>query len=124
MDLPVALKSNIDYVFCMRENNVANIERLYRSFFGIFKTKFSFSQAFSVVTENYGSIVCDNLSRSNKIDECVYWFRAQYPCPLFRMGSAKYWNFHNTFYDNKHNTKKDGDDDSTFIDKDIPLLVS
>ena len=51
MDLPVALRSNIDFVFCMRENNVANIERLYRSFFGIFKTKYLFSQAFSVVTE-------------------------------------------------------------------------
>ena len=124
MDLPVALRSNIDYVFCMRENNVANIERLYRSFFGIFPTKYSFSQAFSTVTENYGSIVCDNLSRSNKIDECVYWFRALYPCPAFRMGSAKYWNFHNNFYDNNHQSHDNDDDDKTQVNSDIPLLIS
>ena len=111
MDLPVALRSNVDFVFCMRENNVANIERLYRSFFGIFPTKQSFSQAFSVVTENYGSIVCDNLSRSNRIDECVFWFRALYPCPPFRMGNNKYWTFHNKFYDNNHDNNDDGDDE-------------
>ena len=110
MDLPVALRSNIDFIFCMRENNVANIERLYKSFFGIFQTKYAFSQAFNVVTENYGSMVCDNLSRSNKIDECVFWFRAIYPCPPFRMGSPKFWNFHNTFYDSNHdNNYPDGD---------------
>lgn len=115
MDLPVALRSNIDFVFCMRENNVANVERLYKSFFGIFPTKHMFAQAFNVVTENYGSIVCDNLSRSNKIDECVYWFRAAYPCPTFRLGGPNLWNFHDKFYNNKHaaiddKKKNDGTD--------------
>ena len=107
MDLPVALRSNIDYVFCMRENNVSNVERLYRSFFGIFPTKQLFAQAFNVVTENYGSMVCDNLSRSNRIDECVFWFRALHPCPFFRMGSPKFWKFHNKFYDSNHDTKEE-----------------
>ena len=121
MDLPVALRSNIDYIFCMRENNVANIERLYRSFFGIFPTKVSFAQAFGVVTENYGAIVCDNLSRSNRIDECVYWFRALYPCPLFRRGSAKFWKFHNTFYNKKYNQEEDNNNNDN---KDTtPLLL-
>ena len=111
MDLPVALRSNIDYVFCMHENNVANVERLYKSFFGIFQTKNAFSQAFNVITENYGSMVCDNLSRSNRIDECVFWFRAAYPCPSFKMGSQKFWKFHNNFYDKNH-TEKDANDEN------------
>ena len=111
MDLPVALRSNVDYVFCMRENNVANIERLYRSFFGIFQTKQSFSEAFSVVTENYGSIVCDNLSRSNRIDKCIFWFCALYPCPQFRTGSNHFWKFHRKFYDQDHDKNDDDNDE-------------
>ena len=121
MDLPVALRSNIDYIFCMRENNIANIERLYRSFFGIFPNKQSFAQAFGVVTENYGSMVCDNLSRSNRIDECVYWFRVMYPCPPFKMGSSKFWNFHNTFYDNKYN---ENDEEGKKENNSTPLLIA
>jgi len=115
MDLPVALRSNIDFVFCMQENNVANVERLYKSFFGIFQSKQSFAQAFNVVTENYGSMVCDNLSRSNRIDECVFWFRALYPCPSFRMGSSKFWNFHDTFYDKDHIHNEDNENDNTCL---------
>jgi hypothetical protein len=99
MDLPVSLRSNVDLVFCMRENNLQNVERLYKSFFGIFPTKQIFGQAFNTITENYGAIVVDTLSRSNRIDECVFWYRAPYPCPPFRLGSSNLWRFHEQHYD-------------------------
>lgn len=109
MDLPVSLRSNIDYVFCMRENNIQNAERLYKSFFGIFSNKNMFIQAFNVITENYGSIVLDNLSRSNRICECVYWFRAPFPPPVFRLGSAKMWKTHQQKYDESRLLEDDHD---------------
>lgn len=102
MDLPVALRSNIDLVFCMRENNLSNVERLYKSFFGIFPTKQLFAQAFNTITENYGSIVVDTLSRSNKIEECIYWYRAPFPCPSFKLGSPELWRFHQLNYDESY----------------------
>jgi Poxvirus A32 protein len=94
MDLPIPLRSNIDLVFCMRENNLSNLDRLYKSFFGIFPTKQLFVQAFNMITENYGAIVIDVLSRSNKIEDCIFWYKAPYPCPSFRIGSTDFWNFH------------------------------
>jgi Poxvirus A32 protein len=97
MDLPIALRSNIDLVFCMRENNLNNLDRLYKSFFGIFPTKNDFIQAFNKITENYGAIVVDTLSRSNCIQDCVFWYRAEYPCKPFKIGSEEFWQFH---YDN------------------------
>ena len=107
MDLPIPLRSNIDLVFCMRENNLSNIDRLYKSFFGIFASKELFKQAFNIITENYGSIVIDTLSRSNRVEDCVFWFKAPYPCPLFCMGSSKVWNFHGRFYNEHHDENED-----------------
>lgn len=107
MDLPIPLRSNVDLVFCMRENNLSNVERLYKSFFGIFPTKQLFAQAFNAITENYGSIVVDTLSRSNRIEDCVFWYRAPYPCPAFRLGSPLLWRFHEQHYDDKHVLKDD-----------------
>jgi hypothetical protein len=98
MDLPISLRSNVDLVFCMRENNLSNLERLYKSFFGIFPTKALFVQAFNQITENYGSMVSDVLSRSNKIEECVFWYRAPYPSPEFKIGNEDFWNFHKNHY--------------------------
>lgn len=97
MDLALPLRSNIDYVFCLRENNIQNCEKLYTSFFGVFPNKNTFIQTFMTVTDNYGCIVANNLSRSNKINECVYWYRALYPCPPFKIGSSKYWKIHSMY---------------------------
>uniref|UniRef100_A0A6C0CRB3 Uncharacterized protein n=1 Tax=viral metagenome TaxID=1070528 RepID=A0A6C0CRB3_9ZZZZ len=108
MDLPISLRSNVDYVFCMRENNTHNVERLYNSYFGIFPSKQSFSQAFNIITDNFGSIVLDNLSRSNKIEECVFWHRSPYPSANFRIGGVTFWKTHEQLYDR---TRNDDDDD-------------
>lgn len=121
MDLPIPLRSNIDLVFCMRENNVQNVERLYKQFFGIFPSKQFFAQAFNTITENYGSIVVDTLSRSNKIDECVFWYRAPYPCQSFRLGSANLWRFHDRHYDESY---MDGEEEDGSKKKNDSLRIS
>ena len=119
MDLPISLRSNIDIVFCLRENNLSNVERLYKSFFGIFPNKTLFTQAFNTITENYGSIVIDALSRSNNIEDCVFWYKSPFPCPPFQMGSAQLWRFHKQYYDET----LDADDESRKKNKiEISLL--
>ncbi|AOM63359.1 VV A32 virion packagIng ATPase [Heterosigma akashiwo virus 01] len=116
MDLPVSLRSNIDYVFCLRENNLQNVEKLYKSFFGIFPSKIFFNQAFSKITENYGSIVLDNTSRSNRIDECIFWFRATFPLPNFRIGNKKLWKMHDKYYEDVSDASEDEKESKAFDD--------
>jgi Poxvirus A32 protein len=98
MDLPIPLRSNVDLVFCMRENNLSNVERLYKSFFGVFPTKQLFIQVFNKTTENYGAIVIDTLSHSNNVEDCVFWYKAPQPCPEFKIGSKEFWEFHEQHY--------------------------
>ena len=38
MDLSPDLRANIDYIFVLRENILANKEKIYKNFFGIFPT--------------------------------------------------------------------------------------
>jgi hypothetical protein len=97
LDMSPDLRGNVDFVFILRENIIQNRERLYKSYFGIFPTFAQFCQVMDACTENYEALVLDNTSHSNKIEECVYWYKA----PIrtnFRVGSEIMWNYHNRNY--------------------------
>ena len=102
MDLSPDLRSNVDYVFVLRENVIQNREKIYKSFFGIFPTLDMFSQVMNACTENFECLVLDNTSRSNKIEDCVFWYKAKYPLPNFRLGSPALWKFHQQNYNKNH----------------------
>ena len=104
MDLPPALRANIDYVFILRENIVANRERLWKNFFGIFPNFDLFSKTMDACTENYECLVLDNTVKSNKIEDCVFWYKAKYPPVKFRVGSPKFWHAHKKMYNPKYET--------------------
>jgi len=101
MDLTPDLRANVDYIFILRENVIQNREKLYKSFFGIFPTFSMFNQAMDSCTENYECLVLDNTSKSNKIEDCVFWYKASLR-KNFRIGSAEMWNYHKKHYNPKH----------------------
>jgi CRISPR/Cas system-associated endonuclease/helicase Cas3 len=78
MDLPPDLRANVDYVFVFRENNIDNQKKLWKSFFGIFPTFELFQETFMTCTENYECLVIDNTRKSDKIEDCVYFYKATY----------------------------------------------
>lgn len=106
MDLTPDIRNNIDYVFVCREN-VRNVrEKLYKSFFGIFPTFNMFCQVMDACTENYECLVLDNTSTSNKIEDCVFWYKAQ-PRGPFRVGGPEFWNYHQRAYDPKYMNRRE-----------------
>lgn len=105
MDLPPGLRSNVDYVFCLRENVIQNREKLYKSFFGVFPTFNIFQQAMDACTENYQCIVLDNTSKSNNIEDCVFYYKAKV-MPPFRMGCESWWKYHQRNYNPKYGTAR------------------
>ena len=101
MDLSPDLRANVDYVFVLRENVIQNRERLYKSFFGVFPTFDMFCQVMNACTENYECLVLDNTSKSNRIEDCVFYYKA----PIrtgFRIGSDAMWQYHAKNYNPKH----------------------
>ena len=97
MDVPPAIRGNIDYVFVLRDNIRKNRENLYESFFGCFPNKDMFFQVMDSCTENYECLVLDNTGRSNRIEDNVFWYKA----PIrrnFRIGSDAMWQYHRQHY--------------------------
>ena len=101
MDLPPDLRTNIDFVFILRENIIENQDKLYKNFFGIFPHKETFREVMNSCTEGYDCMVLDNTSRSNQISDCVYWYRAK-PNRKFKIGDKSLWNYHKKNYDSNH----------------------
>ena len=104
LDLPPAIRGNTDYVFVLRENVVANQEKLYRNYFGIFPTFQMFQQTLMACTENYGMLVLDNTSKSNKIEDCVYWYKANIH-GSFKLCSPTVWKLDKKLYNKNRETR-------------------
>jgi hypothetical protein len=103
MDLSPDLRANIDYVFILRENIIQNREKIYKNFFGIFPTFDMFNQVLTACTENYECLVLDNTSKSNKIEDVVFWYKAKiHPSGSFRIGHPSFWNCHKKNYNPGH----------------------
>jgi energy-coupling factor transporter ATP-binding protein EcfA2 len=92
MDLPPALRTNIDYVFILKDPIRRNRQRLYENFAGIFPTFESFCDALDQTTENYECMVIDNTTNSNKISDIVFYYKGK-PNEQFKMGCREYRMF-------------------------------
>ena len=90
LGIPPTLRTNIDYVFILRENYIANRKRIYENYAGMFPTFESFCQVMDQCTENYECLVIHNNSKSNKLNDQVFWYKADQHND-FRLGSKEFW---------------------------------
>ncbi len=90
LGIPPTLRTNIDYVFILRENYIANRKRIYENYAGMFPTFESFCQVMDQCTENYECLVINNNSKSNKLQDQVFWYKADNHSD-FRLGSREFW---------------------------------
>lgn len=90
LGIPPLLRTNIDYVFILRENIIGNRKRIYEHYAGMFPTFEAFCQVMDQCTENYECLVVNNNSKSNKLQEQVFWYKAD-PHGEFRLGSKQFW---------------------------------
>ena len=74
LGVPPNLRTNIDYVFILRENYVSNRKRLYEHYAGMFPSFEMFCQVMDQCTENYECLVINNNAKSNKLTDQVFWY--------------------------------------------------
>lgn len=87
------LRSQIDYVFLTRQTSHVIKESMWKHFGGIVPELSLFCKILDRATENYGLLVLDQTSISNKLEDCMFWYRAK-PDHEFKLGSKMYWEFH------------------------------
>ena len=101
LGIPPNLRTNIDYVFLLRENIVRNRKQLYEQYAGMFPEFNQFSTVMDQCTENYECLVIHNNAKSNKLEDQVFWYKAA-PHDDFQLGHPTFWKHHNTFFDPDH----------------------
>jgi hypothetical protein len=90
LGIPPTLRTNIDFVFILRENYLANRKRIYENYAGMFPTFEAFSQVMDQCTENYECLVINNNVKTNRLHDQVFWYKAD-AHGEFRLGSKEFW---------------------------------
>jgi hypothetical protein len=120
LGIPPILRTNIDYVFILRENYIANRRRIYENYAGMFPTFESFCQVMDQCTENYECLVINNNVKTNKLQDQVFWYKADGHND-FRLGSKEYWNL-SKGYDSDDDDEK-YDPDANKKKKNAPIVA-
>ncbi len=90
LGIPPNLRTNIDYVFILREPYIANRKRIWENYAGMFPTFESFCQVMDQCTENFECLVINNNSKSNKLQDQIFWYKAEHHSD-FKLGSKEFW---------------------------------
>jgi len=102
LGIPPNLRTNIDYVFILRENYIANRKRIYENYAGMFPTFESFAQVMDQCTENFECLVIDNNVKSNKLSEQIFWYKANVDIRHdFKLGSKEFWEMSKSIADDE-----------------------
>jgi hypothetical protein len=115
LGVPPVLRTNIDYVFILREPYLANRRRIYENYAGMFPTFESFAQVMDQCTENYECLVINNNVKSNKLQDQIFWYKAE-SHKDFKLGSREFWEIskdlnsddEDELYDPNSSTKRQG----------------
>lgn len=111
LGIPPNLRTNIDYVFILREPYIGNRKRIYDNYAGMFPTFESFCQVMDQCTENYECLVINNNVKSNKLQDQIFWYKAQQHSS-FKLGSKEFWEM-------SKDLNSDDEDDVSYDPKNI-----
>ncbi len=90
LGIPPNLRTNVDYVFVLREPYHSNRKKLFEQYCGMFPNYEFFCNVMDQCTENFECLVINNNAKSNKLEDQVFWYKAE-PHPDFRLGADILW---------------------------------
>ena len=120
LGIPPNLRTNIDYIFILRENIVANRKRIYDNYAGMFQNFEIFCQVMDQCTENYECLVIDNTTKSNRLEDNVFWYKAS-SHPPFKICNQQFWEMSKNIKENEDDNEEDYDP-SVFKKKKQPII--
>ncbi len=90
LGIPPNLRTNIDYVFILREPYAVNRKKIWENYASMFPTLDSFCSIMDQSTQNYECLVINNNAKSNSITDQIFWYKAENR-PDFKLGSKEFW---------------------------------
>jgi hypothetical protein len=90
-DIPPNIRANIDYTIIFSENRISDRKRLYDNYASSFPDFKTFCAVLDQVTTDHTALVIQNNTKSNNLEDIVFYWRAQPFDPQFKFGSQLYW---------------------------------
>ena len=106
LGIPPNLRANIDYVFLLRENIYSNRKKLYEQYAGMFPTFEMFNSTMDQCTENYECLVIHCSAKSNKLEDQVFWYKAD-SHEKFKLCTNEIWEYSNQHYVEEDDEEED-----------------
>jgi hypothetical protein len=116
-----ALRTNVDYVFVLREPYMSNRKRIFDNYCSVFPSFEFFCQIMDQCTQNYECLVIDNTSQSSKLEDCVFWYKADMH-PDFRIGAPEFWQHSATYYRDKDEEEANRYDPNAMVKRKGPSI--
>jgi hypothetical protein len=91
LGVPPVLRTNVDYVFILREPYLNNRKRIYENYGSAFPSFEFFCQVMDQCTTNYECLVVSNNTQSNKLEDIIFWYKAELHGD-FRIGAPEFWS--------------------------------
>src|SRR3972149_3563099 len=102
MDIKPSIRTNIDYSFIFRDPNEKNRKSIYENYAGIIGSFQDFCDIMDQVAEDYTAIVINNRTQSNKLSDCVFYFKATMHKDI-TFGSTEYKQWGSHRYNSNYN---------------------
>ena len=102
MDVKPVIRTNIDGTFILREPSIKNRKALWENYAGIIPDFSSFCSILDQITDDYTALYIHNATQSNKLEDCIFWYKAKIIPESFKMGCPDYWNFHDQRFDTNY----------------------
>ena len=98
VDIPPAVRVNVDNVFILREPSVKIRKTIWENYASIIPDFSTFCKIMDGLSDNYTAMVINNQTTSNKIEDCVFYYKSPHPDRFkkFKFGCKDYWKFANS----------------------------
>jgi hypothetical protein len=101
IDVKPVIRVNTDQVFVLREPSIKIRKVIWENYASIIPDFNMFCQIMDQL-DDYTALFILNATTSNKLEDCVFYYKATPVPPDFRFGCQYYWDFHNSRYNDEY----------------------
>ncbi len=121
LGIPPNLRTNVDFVFILREPELGNRKRIYQNYAGMFPSFQMFCTVMDQCTENYECLVIHNNAKTSKLSDQVFWYKAE-EHENFTTCSREAWILNNQYAVDDEEDEDELYDPSKFIKNKGPII--
>ncbi len=103
IDMPPDIRKSVSYAAIFREPEETERKKLYNNFGGLAGSYDNFCDLMDQLTGDYTCLIFKKRSQSNKIEDCVFWYRTENPDKRnWKFGCLEYREWARKRYDKNY----------------------